>query len=455
MRCSPFFLALIGFSSICGGVPTDGSPTSDTDSLETVPTSSARKLPSQDVGLPSELAWQAWLVVANKPDAQSSFESATVPRRISPKSVFVAPPLTLPACADGYVADSMGRCIKDTIKIDGYSHLKFVLERLNARFAANKVAFDDSAAVASEQKESAASGPLQVNISLGIDSNWNTESRETTERSSDREENPDSDADKEDPVEISVVQVPPTGNSSEVNGAKTEASLTLYKVVNGTKVHLGDEDKGMYFRVNSSGDIVMSPIREIVVPVAEFLEDRNQTTSFGDVVDYEIPTSLGSLFNVTSVNNITKKVQASLSPTVVLLLSPTKGTTTTASSSSEVPGELDSKPAASVTENSEGKLEAQDGGGFDFLFNGKVIEGRPLDDEEDQKEKEELIEVNEELENTTTETSETSLTTEYPEEEGVDTTDWNDEILAHSEAGMLISAPSGVGTSSSEGGTET
>lgn len=110
---------------------------------------------------PSELTWQAWLLV----DSQNQLQNES-DRRITPKSVFIAPKLgqrndTLPDCADGYRADSMGRCIK-FVKVDETAHLNFLLSRLNEMYAATS---DEEIEESEEGLPTA--GPLQVNIPLG------------------------------------------------------------------------------------------------------------------------------------------------------------------------------------------------------------------------------------------------------------------------------------------------
>lgn len=107
---------------------------------------------------PSELAWQAWLLV----DSQNN--QGETDRRITPKSVFIAPNIgdkgSLPDCAEGYRSDPMGRCIK-FVKVDEAAHLDFLLQRLNEIYATNpseELDDDDSKPT---------SGPLQVNIPLG------------------------------------------------------------------------------------------------------------------------------------------------------------------------------------------------------------------------------------------------------------------------------------------------
>ncbi|GLV34572.1 hypothetical protein CBL_09053 [Carabus blaptoides fortunei] len=111
---------------------------------------------------PSDLAWQAWLLV----DSQNN--PSETDRRITPKSVFIAPKLgqdngSLPDCADGYRSDPMGRCIK-FVKVDEAAHLDFLLERLNAMYATKSSAEEEAA----DDEVKPTSGPLQVNIPFGL-----------------------------------------------------------------------------------------------------------------------------------------------------------------------------------------------------------------------------------------------------------------------------------------------
>lgn len=109
----------------------------------------------------TELAWQAWLLVDDQNQNKHHDLDSFTRRRITPKSVFIAPtfsPESLPACAEGYRADSMGRCIR-IIKLDEEAHLDFLLEKLNAQFG-NYDEEEDS------QEEMPTPGPFQLNIPL-------------------------------------------------------------------------------------------------------------------------------------------------------------------------------------------------------------------------------------------------------------------------------------------------
>lgn len=114
-----------------------------------------------------ELAWQAWLLVDDQnQNRQNNDPAQSVRRRITPKSVFIAPtfsPELLPPCADGYRSDTMGRCIK-IIKLDESAHLNFILEKLNEKFApdfGDYNEYDDD-----EESGLMTDGPEKVNIPL-------------------------------------------------------------------------------------------------------------------------------------------------------------------------------------------------------------------------------------------------------------------------------------------------
>lgn len=110
----------------------------------------------------TELAWQAWLLVDDQNQNKQHDPENFTRRRITPKSVFIAPtfsPESLPACAEGYHPDSMGRCIR-IIKLDEEAHLDFLLQKLNAQFGSYDEMEDEM------QEEVPTPGPFQLNIPL-------------------------------------------------------------------------------------------------------------------------------------------------------------------------------------------------------------------------------------------------------------------------------------------------
>lgn len=91
----------------------------------------------------TNLTWQAWLLVGDQNNSRYYDSEVLKTRRITPKSVFIAPtfsPESLPACREGYLPDSMGRCIK-IVKINEEARLEFLLEKLNAQFGDDEEPF--------------------------------------------------------------------------------------------------------------------------------------------------------------------------------------------------------------------------------------------------------------------------------------------------------------------------
>lgn len=121
---------------------------------------------------PPKPTWEAWLLVDENQSQtrHSAFNSdGTLRRRITPKSVFIAPtfsPDTLPACADGYSSDSMGRCIK-IIKLDEDAHYDFIISKLEDKFGSFDYEDEEDETIKPLEQES--QGPLQLNIPLNAD----------------------------------------------------------------------------------------------------------------------------------------------------------------------------------------------------------------------------------------------------------------------------------------------
>jgi hypothetical protein len=104
----------------------------------------------------TELVWEAWLLVDQTNGKHD--DVGMLRRRITPKSVFITPtfsPESLPACADGYTSDTMGRCVK-IVKINESAHFNFILQKLNAQFPDYVDTSEDDST----------QGPLQFNIPL-------------------------------------------------------------------------------------------------------------------------------------------------------------------------------------------------------------------------------------------------------------------------------------------------
>ncbi|KAJ4443251.1 uncharacterized protein [Periplaneta americana] len=126
-----------------------------------------------------ELSWRALLLVdpdtAPKPRNEEGKR-----RRITPKSVFIAPAFSggspLPDCAEGYRADSMGRCVK-LVQLNHAAQLEFLLQRLNAMYASPVVRRGYEDLTTSDSQ----SGPLHVSIPLEIPPEPEEETKESVE----------------------------------------------------------------------------------------------------------------------------------------------------------------------------------------------------------------------------------------------------------------------------------
>lgn len=306
-RMSLIFVAFLGLT--CNG---ELAPANVPESSSSAPTA---KRKSQDLGSLSDFTWQAWLLVDAQNGFQHGMDSATLLRRITPKSVFIAP--ALPACAEGYRADTMGRCVK-SVNIDENAHISFLLERLNAMYGSPQASGNKN-----DQRKS--TGPLQLNIPL-IPSNPKPSSTKVEPEETFSMNNP--------------VAVPPRSETHSDDEEKTrpheDAIANAYEMKNDTML---DVKETTFLVGNSSIDDVseIDQKADAVVPVADFVEETNDT-SFSEVVDYKIPIDPKTLLNISSVkrlnaSDITKEGVSmaeklenftEMSPTLILLIPSTK-----------------------------------------------------------------------------------------------------------------------------------
>lgn len=370
--------------------------------------------------------WQAWLLVDTQGGLQPGLDSATLLRRITPKSVFIAP--VLPACAEGYHADKMGRCVK-SISINATAHKDFILERL-------KLMFGNPQAAKNDQKKS--TGPLQLNIPLVPDTNRH------------------SNIGFDETFSTNQPVVVPTRNETYFTRSeeKTKPRETnLYKVKNDTTL---DEVESTFFLGNSNIDGAEKIDRKPpAVSVAELIEETNDT-NFSEVVDYKIPVDLKTLLNSTSMKrtNASDGTEESIpmaekrenstetSPALVLLISPTKLTNVGDDLSSTLndTAEQTSNFTSSTTTKESVSVEEPDS---TALPPAKQL--IPLDEQRDNE-----TYAEDELAPETSKPSESQEADFYDEEE--DDVDYQystdvpddedstegDEILKHGEAGMTI-----------------
>ncbi|XP_033334465.2 uncharacterized protein LOC117225211 isoform X1 [Megalopta genalis] len=242
---------------------------------------------SQNLGSPNDLAWQAWLLLDSQTGAHSGMDSATFLRRITPKSVFIAPALpALPPCAEGYQADTMGRCVKN-VNIDQEAHFVFLLQQLNSRYG-NRGGSSDS--FNNNQKKS--NGPLQLNIPLLPSSNSQSSKLESEEA--------------KDTIKIPVVVPPRVEIQSDEVKLPSKPIIGLQETKNNSKPKDGEF---VFLRTDSSDSTEKN--REeapskfgAVVPVAEFPVDDANDTDVSEIVDYNIPIDLKTLLNISSLKTI-------------------------------------------------------------------------------------------------------------------------------------------------------
>lgn len=276
------------------------------------------KRKSQDIGSLSDFTWQAWLLVDAQNGFQHGVDSATLLRRITPKSVFIAP--ALPACAEGYRADTMGRCVK-SVNIDENAHINFLLERLNAMYG------NSQASNKNDQKKS--TGPLQLNIPL-IPSDPKPFSTKVE---------PEEPFSTNDRVVVSLRNE--THPDDEEKTRPHEVAIaSAYEMKNNTM--LGEkeklEEKTTFLAGNPSTDDVseIDQKADAVVSIADFVEETNDT-NLSEMANYKIPIDLKILLNTSSMKRLnasditkenvsTKKSEnfTEMSPTLIFLIPSTK-----------------------------------------------------------------------------------------------------------------------------------
>lgn len=131
-------------------------------------TSSINTLPVRPLNERStEVTWQAWLLVDDQNQNNNTQDDGTgvQRRRITPKSIFIIPNRhgSLPPCADGYMADVMGRCnMVKKITIDVDENDKFVLDFLYKKFGEQT----DYNSMEESDEVKPTSGPVQFKFSL-------------------------------------------------------------------------------------------------------------------------------------------------------------------------------------------------------------------------------------------------------------------------------------------------
>lgn len=138
----------------------------------TLTTTNQRKTLNEDIGLPLEL-------FRKNNNKESIFDSSNVSRRITPKSIFIAPSIK---CQDGYTWNDNKGCVPVTIDINEDLQSEFVLLVLNRNHGK----------IGNNKKKPEDTGPLQINIPFATseklpqksNDNWLTTTTTTTTTSS-------------------------------------------------------------------------------------------------------------------------------------------------------------------------------------------------------------------------------------------------------------------------------
>lgn len=300
---------------------------------------SPRKTLNQEIGSPSEIAWQAWLSLENNPGGPAALDSANLLRRITPKSIFIAPERRNETCQIGFKKDEKGECKAEPIDIDSEKQRQFFLKRLNALYG--KVG-------GGKKKPAEPSEPLQINLPLPAKGNQ-----------PDSQPMPPPQKQPFPPQKEQKVQtedwpsvVPQQRPAPKDENKKTEVIAEVaYEVENATKTKPEeDKEETSFVLGNSSVPKKDFEYAGPAVPVAEIVGDTNET--FSGVIDYKIPVSTKTEFDKSSSLDQSQKIDTrhpsekklddsleNSSPAVVLLLSATKlpSITTTTPKVSEVP----------------------------------------------------------------------------------------------------------------------
>ncbi|XP_063972028.1 dentin sialophosphoprotein-like [Diachasmimorpha longicaudata] len=375
---------------------------------------------SDEIGNPEDLAWQAEFLVDQG--------GVNLLRKITPKSIFIAPSLqALPACAEGYQPDSMNRCVKN-VNINHEAHIDFLVQRLNAMYAN----FGGSKSEAVASSGSAPTGPLQLdllNIPVIVESEEQEEGDDVAPPSTSLfSSGGGEDTRKEEEKPPIVVD-----DKDEPDEGEFDRKTFFHEPQTTKDGRESDEsNSGKYDGIGSS--------------LVDFLDDTN--SSYSEIIDYKadpddqvhnhtISEEESKLDDVKGDDSRDKtpRNDSSLASTVVLLLTPTK---LPVSNGDLIVAHNSSTGMLSVRRDKENGTETEEiitvnlperlataSTPILILFNGSVSD--TLD-----------------FQSSTTEEAQTEeIEMELPEEDEdsedvEESTEGDDEILTHSEAGMMV-----------------
>ncbi|XP_044575696.1 putative uncharacterized protein DDB_G0292292 [Cotesia glomerata] len=271
------------------------------------PPSSKRISILEDPQHPSALAWSVLLLADS-----SVLDSPSPPRRITPKSIFIAPPLQ--TCPEGYQPDSMNRCVKD-VNINQEAYFDFLLQRLNAMYGnlGNPQHSNPPSSSSSSPSSNGSLGPFQLNIPIVINSDKESPNPDSVSEkpsvSVSDDKRPENETKKQETI-ITVYEIEESNNNNNNNNNKNDDNNNNNNNNNETKPN---DDKSLE--------------NEQLIPVVEIIETNPNGS---EIVDYTIPIKLYNVTNNTDTKNntVTSNKENSLNEssvsTLVVLLSPTK-----------------------------------------------------------------------------------------------------------------------------------
>ncbi|KAK0094326.1 hypothetical protein PV326_011251 [Microctonus aethiopoides] len=433
-------------------------------SSPTSPTLISKKRTLDTGGNPSELAWQAWLLFDNEgeSDTKNPSDSANVMRRITPKSIFIAPPLI--TCPDGYEPDYMDRCTK-TIQIDEDAHLNFILERLNAMYAhlgkpestpspePSPLSPPPSSSSSSSSSSSETTGPIQFNIPLII---------ETVNDDTPKLENVDTKK-PEEPLLTFTPHLNENIKNKPMTSNNEDTIVTVYEVKDTKRDKEHEEkDEKIFIIENDSAKVNNNDENdsindEKIVPIVEFVQETNSNIT--DIIDYNIPIiSISEIQNRSEFTNINHDSHNDKQSTLVLFLTPSNFSTSNTNENS-APGNNTTNDRVSIavinnTSDSTAKQNVSVNLPPNTVTYLTPIEGFSNDSESTNGSLDVEITttlpnnesgVTEEVDETTDylieDEEESDDTTGYIEEDFYTSTESDEEILTHSEAGLSVTLP--------------
>lgn len=375
-----------------------------------------KKGQEEEVGNPSELAWQAWLLVDGHPGSQASgaMDSASLLRRITPKSIFIAPALT--ECPEGYQDDTMNRCVKD-VNIDHQAHMGFLVERLKAIYG--NVGKPQASSSSSSSASSIPTGPLQLSIPLILPASVKVPIETKKPEPQELENAPG-------PVEPLTI----AGEAADPGSGDRhrEAIVTVYELNEEARRDEEGRDKAAETRPG------------LTVPVAEFVDDPSGESAVEKTANR---TRLG----VEGTRDRDTVNETDVSPTVVLLLSPTKVPSISLPGSDLIVAHNSSLGQVIIKmENVTGNATAKEiirvsvADDVSPSTPAKIeLDGDVEETTTDPRTEVDLVSGDEKTGDDDGELEDEEPSTEgYPEEAYEESTEIEDEILKHSEAGMTV-----------------